>query len=366
MDKPAMIFVGRTGDVATSPSRRKAFEAMGFDVTSIDLSRFVETGGRWVTHFRLKFSWGPGIRKLNRHFVRLTHEVQPSIIWVDKGQFIWPESIQQAREVSGAVIVHLNPDDPFGGSWLGWKNFIRAIPAYDIHAVARDVNIAEYYAAGAKQVVRYHWAYDPAIHRPMLTDPATRTRLGGSVGFIGDWEDHRERSIVRLAEAGIPVRVWGPRWTRKCTARNANLRIESGSLIADEYAKAICAFDINLGFLRKINRDQSTTRSVEIPACGGFLLAERTAEHLSMFVENEQVAYFESDQELISQAHFFTNNPERRRQIAFAGRQRCISSGYDHLSRQRRLFEEIKAISGRTWNVPFSLANDSLPPTLAQ
>ncbi len=352
MAKPTMIFAGRTGDVATSPSRREAFEAMGFDVTAIDLSAFIETGGRWVTHFRLKFSCGPGIGPLNRHFVKLADQIKPSIIFVDKGQFLWPESIQRARDATGAVIVHLNPDDPFGGSWLGWKNFIRAIPAYDVHAVARDVNIPEYLNAGAQRVVRYHWAFDPAIHRPMPIDPATRARLGGPVGFIGDWEEHRERSMVRLAEAGIPVRVWGPRWTRKCAVRNSNLRLESGSLIGQEYAKAICAFDINLGFLRKINRDQSTTRSVEIPACGGFLLAERTIEHQSMFVEGDEAAFFGSDEELIDQCRSFLNDPVRRQRIAQAGRQRCIASGYDHLSRQRRLLEEISAALGGTLKLP--------------
>ena len=197
-----MLHVGRTADVATSPSRRRAFEQIGFDVTQLDLSRYVETGGRLANHLRLKFAVGPGIGALNQEFIRLAGEYQPHIIWVDKGIYLWPQSIRRVRRITEAPVVHLNPDDPFGGSWLGWKNFLRAIPEYDLHAVARDVNLAEYLQAGAKKVVRYHWAYDPEIHRPHVVTPEIRTRLGGPVGFIGDWEDDREALI------GHPCQQW--------------------------------------------------------------------------------------------------------------------------------------------------------------
>ena len=338
-----MLFVGRTADVATSPSRAKAFSALGFDVHKLDVSPVVETGGRIAWQLRLRWCIGPGIGSLNHEFVRRARELRPDVVFVDKGQFLWAQALEQVRRETGALLIHLNPDDPFGkASHLGWRLFKKAISHYDVHAVARDVNLEEYRQAGARHEVRYHWAFDPAIHRPMAVDEAARQRLGGAVGFIGDWEREREQLILSLVRAGIPVRVWGPRWQYKCHHRHENLRIEGNCLTGDDYARSICAFDVNLGFLRKTNRDLSTTRSVEIPACGAFLLAERTGEHQTMFQEGTEAEFFESPEELLRKVRYYLDHSAQRQAVAAAGRQRCLSSGYDHVTRQRELLIAIE------------------------
>jgi spore maturation protein CgeB len=322
---------------------------MGFQVDHLDVSPLVETGGRIAWQLRLRLGIGPGIGLLNRTFVAQAKKLMPDIVFVDKGPFLWPASLEEVRRATGALLVHLNPDDPFGmAAHLGWRIFRKAIPHYDVHAVARDVNLQEYRAAGAKCVVRYHWAFDPEIHRPLPVSDEDREAFGGPVGFVGDWEADREELVVRLAEAGIPVRVWGPRWDYKCRRRPAKLRVEGKCLIGEDYARAVRAFDVNLGFLRKTNRDLSTTRSVEIPACGALLLAERTAEHQQLFREGEEAEFFASSDELVAKVRYYLAHPERGKAIAVAGRARCLASGYDHVSRQRQLLGEIESALGRS------------------
>ena len=77
-----------------------------------------------------------------------------------------------------------------------------------------------------------------------------------------------------------------------------NLVIENKGLYSEDYSKSFQAFKISLCFLRKINYDQQTTRTVEIPACGGFMIAERTAEHKAMFEEGKEAEFFSSNEEL--------------------------------------------------------------------
>lgn len=109
------------------------------------------------------------------------------------------------------------------------------------------------------------------------------------------------------------------------------LDIRIGGLYSDNYVKALQSFKISLCFLRKMNFDQQTTRSVEIPACGGFLMAERTNEHLSLFEENKEAVYFSSNKELLEKCKFYLKNDPERKQIIENGHKRCIQSGYSNI-----------------------------------
>jgi spore maturation protein CgeB len=130
-----------------------------------------------------------------------------------------------------------------------------------------------------------------------------------------------------LARHGVPVRVWGP-WPRHKST--PNLRVEGRPLWDADYARAISAFRINLGFLRRVNRDRHTTRSIEIPACGGFLLAERTPEHLALFREGIEAEFFAGDGELLEKVRWYLAHEPERLRIAEAGARRCIESDYSN------------------------------------
>ena len=130
-----------------------------------------------------------------------------------------------------------------------------------------------------------------------------------------------------MAENGIKVVVWGNGWGAWVN-KNPNLIIKNQPLYSDDYAKAINAAKVNLCFLRKINRDEVTSRSVEIPACGGFMLAEKTKRHLEFFQEGKEAVFFDSEEELHQKVKKYLADDGTRLVIAKAGRERCIKSGY--------------------------------------
>jgi hypothetical protein len=83
-----------------------------------------------------------------------------------------------------------------------------------------------------------------------------------------------------------------------------------------------------LGFLSKGNRDLHTTRSLEIPALGGLLCAERTSEHLDMYSEGQEALFWSNAEECAAMCKLALADENKREAIAAAGHMRVISNGH--------------------------------------
>ena len=103
------------------------------------------------------------------------------------------------------------------------------------------------------------------------------------------------------------------------------------------HPKAIWRSRINLAFVTHSNRDEVAHKSFEITACGGFLLAERTPEHLVCFREDEEAVFFSDFEECRAKIDRYLNDEPARAAIAAAGQRHAQSSGYDNDSVLRRL-----------------------------
>jgi hypothetical protein len=336
-----ILYVGQLDDGGTCTHRMRVLRELGYRITPFNYLTYLNQGPRIVRSVRFRWSIVPGIGKLNRDLIAAADTARPDLIWVDKGRPFYPQTIQAIKR--HAPVVHYNPDDPFGHIRRGWRHFIASLPDYDVHLVPRAVNVQEYANAGARHVIRYYWSFHPDIHHPRELSSDERQKLGGPVGFIGQYELPRENAVYHLASHGINVRIWGPGWD-KCGKRHENLAIEGRPLYDNSYALALCAFDVNLGFLMKVNRDLMTQRSVEIPACGRFLLAERTSEHLELFEEGKEAEFFGNHDELLEKARFYLANPSTREKIAAAGRERCLRSGYSNQERLKTMLRQVSEV----------------------
>jgi spore maturation protein CgeB len=165
-----------------------------------------------------------------------------------------------------------------------------------------------------------------------------RRSLATEVLFVGHWEPDRAARIAALRRAGVNVKVWGKGWWR---AWNLADRREIGPMSNSDYPKAIAAAKVLLCFLSKFNRNECCGRTFEIPAVGGFLLAERTAEQVSYFSEDREAAFFGSEKELVEKARYFLAREDERRDIAARGHQRCVTSGYTY---RARIAQDMKAV----------------------
>lgn len=279
-------------------------------------------------YYGLRFNV-PDTQDVNKRIVEEIRKHQYDIIWIDKGFNILPKTLTLIKKVQPhCTLVHYMIDD-FMNPYHKTKQILDTIPLYDYYIVNRKANVEELKAYGCKNPICTFMSYEPKFHHPYPLEEEDKVRLGGDVGFIGTYEKDRAESIKFLADNEIPVRVWGGGW-EQLKDYSPNLRIEGKGLYTVDFCKAIQCFKINLGFLRKKSRDYHTTRTFEIPGCGGFLLAERTDEHLSLFEEDKEAAFFSSNEELLEKCRYYLSHEDERKAIAHAGHKRCESSGYSN------------------------------------
>lgn len=290
--------------------------------------------------------WKLGIEKdatrINRRLVDATQEFVPHIVWIEKGNMIRPSTLRELRRiVPESALVSYSEDDMFLAH-NRTRAYLKCLPYYDcvFTTKAPNVDAAELPALGARRVVAVDKAYDPHVHYPVDVSDTDIGRYGADVGFVGSYEAARARSLAYLAANGITVRVWGNGW-EAFNDRPAGLTIEGRAVVNTEsnlaYTKTLCATRINLGFLRKLNRDTQTDRTVEIPACGAFMLAERSDDHLRLFEDGQEAAFFGSDEEMLEKVRYYLAHEQERVAIAGAGRQRCLESGYSETERMQRM-----------------------------
>lgn len=331
VDSKEILYVGENSYGGTSLQRLNALKRLGHSVVSIDSSKTFHKNSFKGIYSRIlqKLSYGVDLVSTNNEIFKEISSQRYDILWIDKGLSISPNLIDHVKKNNRVkFVVGYYGDDMYQkfNQTIQWR---QGLCLYDLVITTKSYNINELLSMGAKRVEFVNNGYDPEIHRPKKISQKDKIFFGGDIGFVGAWEKERSNSILFLANAGIKLRWWGGGYSnKKINYSNVNIIYENNAVWGDDYATAINAFDINLCFLRKINRDLQTTRSIEIPACGSFMLAERTYEHQMLFEETKEADFFSHNEELLDKTRFYLSNPRIRLKIALAGRQRCERSGY--------------------------------------
>lgn len=281
---------------------------------------------------------------VNAEIIEKVRKEKYDFVWIDKGLLIYQSILEKIKKIQPKIVIIGYSPDLMTVRHNQSQQFIESLPYYDCYVTTKSYAVEDMYKLGCKKVIYQGNAYQDDFHYPREVSDEDYLRLAGEVGFIGAWEKERAESILYLVQHGIAVRVWGDKKWLQYRKKYPLLKIEDRGLFTDDYCIALSAFKISLCFLRKMNFDQQTTRSVEIPACQGFMLAERTREHLDLFEENKEACYFSSNEELLEKCRYYLNNEEERLAIAKAGRERCVNSGYSYKDRILSVLRELELI----------------------
>jgi spore maturation protein CgeB len=278
---------------------------------------------------------------MNRAMAESAVTFKPDIVLIGKGRFLSPTTLCAVKSNTGAILINWSTDDPFNPA-NGSDDLRASIPLYDLYVSTKRAIIPDLIAHGARRTAYIRFGYKDGFHFPERpANEEERVRFDCDVAFIGGADSDRVPYFEELVRTMPRVRLnlYGAYWHRYRSLR----RFARGEVVGRDYRLAIGGAKVVVNLVRRSNRDDHVMRTFEIPACGGFMLAERTATHLELFAEGRDAAFFSTPAEMAGQVAHYLSHPEERLQITDAGRD-SVSSGTH--SYRDRLFEILDAALG--------------------
>jgi spore maturation protein CgeB len=303
----------------------KALRRLGWSVTTVPEREFVPLRWRSTPHKIIgRAVRSIGAQEFNREILMLARRQRPDFLLVFKGTFVAAATLRELRKMAIPSYCFF-PDVSFRvhGPYIP-----RALPEYDWVFTTKTYGLRDMreQLGVTRSCVVLH-AFDADLHRPIPTELVDRGLYGCDVSYIGTWSLKKERLLRAVAAncAPLRLRVWGEQWDR-ASAPELRDSIGGHEVIGTEYVHAISASTVNLGILSEqrpgaSTGDQITSRTFHIPACGGFMLHERTDELLSIFTEGQNVACFGDAGELVDSIRRYVQDEAARLRVASAGRQ---------------------------------------------
>jgi spore maturation protein CgeB len=315
-----------------------------YQIDFVDEASFSSTRNSIVSRgVRRIFNFPPLDRAgLNRALLDRALVFKPSVLLICKGAYVLPETLFRIKRETGALLVNYATDDPFNLR-ASTNELVASIALYDLYACTKRAIMDDVLSAGCKNVAYIPFAYKPEVHFP--EPPAYQReveRFGCDVAFVGGCDSERIPFFAELLRRTprLNLKLYGGYWNRHPSLRP----FWQGFALGRDYRMALGGAKIALNLVRRANRDGHVMRTFEIPACGAFMLAERTQEHLELFREGESAAYFGSPEELASQVSYYLAHDEEREAIARKGHVKVTRGSHSYLDRLLALLDAVGSL----------------------
>lgn len=324
--EPLMVCAAPFWSGSTGAGLVAGFRAQGWLVQEVDIRNFTGqpgrgTAGRLVFKVQQKLA----LEAYRRQIVEDCRILKPDVFLTVKGAELAPDLISEISAM-GIATVNFYPDYHFD-----YANFDQAtIERYDHFVTTKSFQLEwlrERRGSKATHFVAH--GYADAVHRPILRQVES-SDYRADVGYAGNHSRHKADLLDALLvhRPATELLVTGPNW------RN----LDSRSRIADHldgldrrnlaFAEFLQRSRINLAFHygKAANgwEDLVSTRSFEIPACGGFMLHIDNPEIREYYRVGEEIDVFSSAEEMADKVEFYLANDSVRQRICTAGHARAV------------------------------------------
>lgn len=340
-----ILVVGDLSLFTRSSQRFQAIHNLGQELgyETLSICTKSDSTSNFLDRIRYKLGYPPDKAGINQAILEKVMGEKPSLVWIDKGLVVRKNTLLKIKKDFPHTKLALWSPEYIKPRQNRSRFLMECLSLYDywFSPMSQNCRCSWLKERKPKNTICVNQGYDKNLHRPLTLSKEEEELFTSDVNFIGTFERPRGKQLLNIAEAGIQVRIWGNGWERWIN-KHPNLKVENKPLYGEDYIKALCASKINLAFLRKANQDKQTSRTIEIPACGAFMLAERTPELTHLFQEGKEAEFFDFDntQELIEKITYYLNHETERKEIARLAREKCFKSKYSYEDILRPLLKQ--------------------------
>lgn len=219
------------------------------------------------------------------------------LIWVFKGMELTPQTLITLKKKT-ARLINFNPDNPFifSGKGSGNKNITRSIHLFDEHFTYDYEVKARIESEFNLKCTLVPFGFDNEV---ISNDELNEVEEVKAVCFVGNPDAYRSKILQEILNHGLPLHVYGHDWYKHL--KHPNLTIH-GAVYEKDYYKTLRKYRVQLNIMRVHNLNSHNMRSIEVPGCGGIMLAPRTKDHEAFFAEGKEAFYYNNVKDLVAQA----------------------------------------------------------------
>lgn len=315
----------------------------GFADTGLEVSKHVID--YWS--FAQKLSHPIALLKLNESFLKDMRCLSPEVLFLYRVNEILPRTLIKLREhLPELKIILYHNDNPYVGlrSKLRYFLFLKCIRLADLTYVYRPSNIVNARHCGARNIeilLPYYYSKNY-----LDCSQALPSKLRDVV-FIGHYEENRASYLHYLVRSGVQVEVYGPGWDSRPTKMSALDAVVRPPVYGEEYRQILASSKISLCFLSKKNKDVYTRRNFEVPAAGSLMLSEKTQALADIFDDGKEIAFFETQENLLLQVKKLLGSAETIAKITQAGRLKVIDF-HSEIARANQIMGDLKKLSNES------------------
>lgn len=344
-------------DYPDGEARAAALRAMGHEVRMFNLldnriwpgsNPVRSAAAKFLRVLRPLYSLAGALdrHKLNAELAAAAREFRPELVLVVKGNRFSAATYAELKKTGNPLMINWYPDSVLAPEACAFvaehrKYFDHFFLIDELDALPPPVRASV--SADAPGIHTLPLAANTEYFHPLSLPEDRRRSFESSVAFVGAVNAERKKILSSLA--GLNLKIWAPLvspwgpWLEEGSPLKE--RYQGGCVFGEEvvriYGNASILLDIHFLFPTSPRIANVTTRVYEVPAAGGFILTNASAQLSKLFTVGEEIVCYDSAADLKDKVNYYLAHPAERARIAEAGRRRVLRD-HTYTNRLRAMF----------------------------